>query len=90
MERINEAKLPKEEQDAIVDAINDLIHQVHPEEKPIIIRLPPGQKGPKKALTQEYVDAWNSIIAAYDNDNTTLLELQQLEQDILSGKIKSL
>lgn len=90
MERINEAKLSKEETGAIVDALNDLIHQVHPEEEPITIRMPDGPEGGEEDVTQEYADAWNAIIAAYDNDSTTMSELQQLAQDIASGKRKSL
>ena len=90
MERINEAKFSKEEIGAIVDALNDLIHQVHPEEEPIVIRMPGGQEGSGSEITQEYADAWNAIMAAYDNDSTTKLKLQQLEQDITSGKIKSI
>jgi hypothetical protein len=90
MERINEAKLSKEETGAIVDALNDLIHQVHPEEEPIVFHMPDGPEGSGGEITQEYADAWNAIMAAYDNDGTTKLELQQLEQDIASGKIKSI
>lgn len=84
-EKLSEAKLTPEEIDAALDALSDIMGaQMNEGDRG------DGGNGPSQTLPQEYVEAWNKVIANYDNDNISLSDLQTLANDIMSGKIKEL